>query len=151
MVSGRDLVCYDMWEYIEDHLDHLSPTSKSLDQFGFGFGLSPSIIGSTTIESAVVPIFGSTADYSAVVPILFLSAQLCDFGCCSLGVWSGFNISLPLCSYIDLHSFHSYWSEIRVESSQSEKEIVLLFTPSSSRLFGPKQLNIYDQIVEVNI
>ena len=43
------------------------------------------------------------------------------FGLLLWGFWIGFNTSLPLYWYIDLHSFHSYWSEICVESNLGEK------------------------------
>ena len=46
----------------------------------------------------------------------------------SFGVSIEFNTSLPLYWYIDLHSFHSYWSDIRVEFNIREKVSVLLFT-----------------------
>lgn len=44
--------------------------------------------------------------------------------------FEGDSIQVFRCAWlIDLHSFHSYWSEIRIESDLGEKEVVLLFTP----------------------
>ena len=63
------------------------------------------------------------------IPTTVSQRVFCVFGRFSWGFWSGFNTSLPLCLCTDLHSSHSYWSEILIESNLIEKEYVLLFTP----------------------